>query len=511
MNKVYLLPWAMVLSMPTFAYQVGDVVNLPLADLKPTQPSIGYDQVMYKLGRYQFDQKKQFDEICEASGQKGLKHYSDTSVPGVPSSFECEQEVGANKKDMKTVVLAPNGDVYLTDGHHTFNTFTHMQGGGLNYRVNVLVDKDYRDLDNMPQFWDAMIKDGNTWQYDLNGEPITPADLPTRLGMSNFDNDLYRSLMYFSRDVSWNKPKNPVPFLEFYCSKELRQLTDASQYDLASLTGYQFAIEDVAKHLLSIDSDNIGGSGKSASEMGLFKQFSDKGLKKLSKSKGKLDYMLRYKTVQSGHGLAYDATTITPASLSLVDSFTLQQKRSFNDYPVVSADGSINAIVEIPTGTSAKWELNKDNDKQIIWELKNDAPRIVNYLGYPGNYGTLPQTALPKELGGDGDPLDVLVLGQAIPRGQVVNVRLIGILKMLDDGEQDDKLIAVLTQDSPFSEIQTIAQLNQEFIGVSDIVKIWFESYKGKDGGMQVTGWGEADQAMQVLQQAKASYATLAQ
>lgn len=298
MNKALLLPIILVLSSPSFAYQVGDVIKLPIADLKPTQPSIGYDQVMYKLGRYQFDREKQFDEICEAFGQKGLKSYSDDSVPDVPSSFECEQAIGAVKKDMKTVVLAPNGDFYLTDGHHTFNTFTHMQGGGLDYQVNVVVDKDYRHLKDMTQFWDAMVKDGNTWQYDLNGEPITPQDLPTGFGMSNFDDDRYRSLMYFSRGVSWNKPKSPVPFLEFYWSKELRQMTDASRYDLSSLNGYQLAIKDVANHLLAIDSDNIGDSGKSAEEMGLFNTFSDKGLEKLLRPKGKLDYMLRYKNSQ---------------------------------------------------------------------------------------------------------------------------------------------------------------------------------------------------------------------
>lgn len=165
--------------------------------------------------------------------------------------------------------------------------------------------------------------------------------------------------------------------------------------------------------------------------------------------------------------------------------------------------------MEIPTGTSAKWELNKENPNQIIWEFKNDAPRIVNYLGYPGNYGTIPQTALPKELGGDGDPLDVLVLGQAVPRGDVINVRLIGVLKMMDDGEQDDKLIAVLTNDSPFSNVKSIEQLNNDFVGVSEIIKVWFESYKGRDGGMEVLGWGEAEEANSILEQAKNSYLTM--
>ena len=53
----------------------------------------------------------------------------------------------------------------------------------------------------------------------------------------------------------------------------------------------------------------------------------------------------------------------------------------------------------------------------MIWTFDHDTPRIVNYLGYPGNYGMIPRAFLPKNLGGDGDPLDVLLLGPSIKRG----------------------------------------------------------------------------------------------
>lgn len=61
-----------IFALPTHASNVseGDVIKLGLHELKPTQPSVGYDQIMYKLGRYQFDQEKMFDEICEANGKK---------------------------------------------------------------------------------------------------------------------------------------------------------------------------------------------------------------------------------------------------------------------------------------------------------------------------------------------------------------------------------------------------------------------------------------------------------
>ena len=118
-------------------------------------------------------------------------------------------------------------------------------------------------------------------------------------------------------------------------------------------------------------------------------------------------------------------------------------KNFLKDFEPINSDGTINVVIEIPAGTAAKWEVDK-KDGSLKWEFKEGKPRIVKYLGYPGNYGMVPQTLLSKELGGDGDPLDVLVLGKMVPRGSVVDAKLIGILKFLDGGEQDDKLLAVL-------------------------------------------------------------------
>jgi inorganic pyrophosphatase len=204
--------------------------------------------------------------------------------------------------------------------------------------------------------------------------------------------------------------------------------------------------------------------------------------------------------------LAYAQTTPVAAAMTIKDDLTIVGTEDLMTMLPVNADGTVRAIVEIPTGTSAKWEVSKDDPKAIYWEMRKGAPRVVNYLGYPGNYGAIPGTALPKELGGDGDPLDVIVLGQAVPRGEVVDVRLIGVLKMLDDGEQDDKLIAVLTQDSPFAEIRSMGQLDATFPGVSQIIALWFSNYKGPDGGMESQGFADAEVASGVLEAAMKNY-----
>lgn len=221
---------------------------------------------------------------------------------------------------------------------------------------------------------------------------------------------------------------------------------------------------------------------------------------------GTLTLMAPLAQAETIGGLSFADTARHAAAMQPTDDFTIVGAEELMALPPLNADGTVRAIVEIPTGTSAKWEVSKDNPKAVYWEYKDEKPRIVNYLGYPGNYGAIPGTALPKELGGDGDPLDVLVLGQAVPRGEIVSVRLIGVLKMLDDGEQDDKLIAVLTADSPFAHIESMAQLDEEFPGVSEIVGLWFASYKGVDGGMEAQGFEDATVARAVLDAAAAQY-----
>ncbi|MGO3057802.1 inorganic diphosphatase [Halomonas sp. AOP43-A1-21] len=207
-------------------------------------------------------------------------------------------------------------------------------------------------------------------------------------------------------------------------------------------------------------------------------------------------------------GLAFSETTPHSSSMNMKDDFTIVGDQDLMAMDAINSNGVVSAIIEIPTGTSAKWEVSKEDTNAVYWEYKNDAPRVVNYLGYPGNYGAIPGTDLPKEMGGDGDPLDVIVLGQAIPRGEIVDVRVIGVLKMLDGGEQDDKLIAVLTQGSPFAHVESMTQLDSEFPGVSQIIDIWFANYKGPDGGMEGLGFEDAESALAVLEAAAENFST---
>lgn len=168
----------------------------------------------------------------------------------------------------------------------------------------------------------------------------------------------------------------------------------------------------------------------------------------------------------------------------------------YEDVPAINSDGSINMIVEISAGTTAKYEMNKKSH-QIVMDSINGKPRYINYLGYPGNYGMIPGTILPKSEGGDGDPLDVLLLGVTELRGTVQKVRVVGVMKLLDNGEQDDKILAVpLTE--KWSSVVTIEDLDVYFPGARDIVSTFFTNYKAK-GEMEFESWGGKDEAMDVV------------
>lgn len=191
-----------------------------------------------------------------------------------------------------------------------------------------------------------------------------------------------------------------------------------------------------------------------------------------------------------------------PQELERIDDYTLRAPfHLVSGRPATNPDGTINVVVEIPAGTNAKWEVGEDG--LLRWEFKNGRPRVVQYLPYPGNYGMVPRTLQAEEEGGDGDPLDVLILGAALPRGSVVPAKVIGVLRILDGGERDDKLLAVMDE-SPL-DVKDLDELDEKFQGVSAIVETWFANYKGP-GKMEVEGFSGAKKAREIVASAARAY-----
>lgn len=185
------------------------------------------------------------------------------------------------------------------------------------------------------------------------------------------------------------------------------------------------------------------------------------------------------------------------------------QDRPSNYYSVASFDkDAINVVVEIPAGTNHKIEYDPASDS-FKNDTKEGKTRVINFLPYPGNYGFIPSTLMDKARGGDGDALDVLVIGEAEITGTVLSVKPIATLMLKDGGEIDTKLIAIPADPSK----QTISPESfQEFIVEYDaarmIIETWFLNYKGR-GAMELVGWQDDSYALREIQKWSTSSATV--
>ena len=148
----------------------------------------------------------------------------------------------------------------------------------------------------------------------------------------------------------------------------------------------------------------------------------------------------------------------------------------------------VTAVIEIPRGSRNKYELDKASGM-----LKLDRV-LFSAVHYPGDYGFIPRT-----LHEDGDPLDVLVMVN-----EQIDVRPIGVLKMLDRGEPDDKILGVPVHDPYQQEFFDIADIPQHMLKE---VEHFFHTYKDLEGKrVEIKGWGKSDEAMRVISESMSRY-----
>ena len=128
-------------------------------------------------------------------------------------------------------------------------------------------------------------------------------------------------------------------------------------------------------------------------------------------------------------------------------------------YPTV-----VNAVIEISKGSKAKYEIDKSTGM-----LKLDRV-LYSSVSYPANYGFIPRTYAD-----DHDPLDILVLSQIdFEPLCIVRAQVIGVIRMTDENEADDKIIAVAADDKSVSHIGDISGLPEHFFAE---VRHFFEEY----------------------------------
>lgn len=126
---------------------------------------------------------------------------------------------------------------------------------------------------------------------------------------------------------------------------------------------------------------------------------------------------------------------------------------------------TVHAIIEIPKGSKAKYEIDKESGLMKLDRM------LFSSVMYPANYGFIPQTYCD-----DHDPLDILVICAAdVYPMTMIEATVIGVMHMIDNGEQDDKIIAVATHDMSVNYIKDISELPPHTM--KEIVR-FFQDYK---------------------------------
>lgn len=161
-----------------------------------------------------------------------------------------------------------------------------------------------------------------------------------------------------------------------------------------------------------------------------------------------------------------------------------------------TAAESVNVVIEIPRGSKVKYELDKPTGLLRVDRV------LYSSVHYPANYGFLPRSYCD-----DGDPLDILVLGEesVVPLA-MMQARPIGVMHMEDEGQDDDKIIGVHIHDPAYAEIVDIAQLAKHTFAE---IRRFFEDYKVLEHKtVKVEQFSGPERAIEVVREALQLYRT---
>jgi inorganic pyrophosphatase len=154
----------------------------------------------------------------------------------------------------------------------------------------------------------------------------------------------------------------------------------------------------------------------------------------------------------------------------------------------------VNAVIEIPQGSRAKYEIDKDSGLLRLDRV------IYSSFYYPCNYGFIPQT-----YGDDKDPLDILVITSLPVQALcIMEAKVVGVMQMIDNGDGDDKIIAVAANDPGVNHYNNMEELPPHFFSE---LRHFFEEYKRLENKkVIVEEFGDKSTALKVIQEAVDSY-----
>ncbi|MEO1590728.1 MAG: inorganic diphosphatase [Cyanobacteria bacterium J06632_22] len=162
--------------------------------------------------------------------------------------------------------------------------------------------------------------------------------------------------------------------------------------------------------------------------------------------------------------------------------------------PAQPKPGLVNVLIEIPGGSKNKYEFDKDINAFALDRV------LYASVQYPFDYGFIPNT-----LADDGDPLDgMVIMDQPTFPGCVITARPIGMLGMIDGGDQDEKILCVPDKDPRYAGVKTLADVAQHRL---DEIAEFFRTYKNLEKKVtEITGWEDVDKVQSLVDQCIAAY-----
>lgn len=164
--------------------------------------------------------------------------------------------------------------------------------------------------------------------------------------------------------------------------------------------------------------------------------------------------------------------------------------------PAISGSGNFNAIIEVPAGTNHKIEIDHQTG-EFKTSLRQGQPRIIDFLGYPLNYGFIPGTLMEKRHGGDGDPLDALILCESLPIASILEFIPIAVLRLKDNDELDSKIIGIpIDRSKRTVSAEDYETLSKDYPAIKEIIVLWFLNYDKKNDLTEFVGWEDEKSAI---------------
>ncbi|MFD8617978.1 ParB/Srx family N-terminal domain-containing protein [Streptomyces sp. NPDC059513] len=368
--------------LPRSCAQPGDLIDVTLGELHPTQAVLGFDQVFYKLGRYGSDRdeaaggfNKRFDDWCETNGQGEAASVRPGARLDDPASFTCTVKLGQETPEsvaaMKTAVIGPGGKLYLTDGHHTLTSFLEGPDGSTRLPIRLRVTDNLSSL-STAAFWQRMTAEKKVWLRDEKNRPLAVDQLPDRLGISNFRDDAYRSLVYFTRDIGYEVPDEASEFLEFSWGSWLRGKHDTAAYDLTSPGPYLDLVKSASKSMAALAPDAVVDDGKTAAQLGRIAEwnggkketggeFAKLGKPLTDAKPGKLAEALAYKArVVRAPACTATVTGVRTGPLTVTDGVTCADRAALRGPVTVRAGAAL-----VLTGSTLQGPVQSDRAAAI--------------------------------------------------------------------------------------------------------------------------------------------------